>query len=171
MNSSHCVSVFLMLLCAGCAKTPVIPPAELALLSFEKSANNSFIVNFSSTVNLLIAFNHYERSNQLNPTLICSLDGDMEFSSEHAINVKAEGRVEENSENPSGYEFTTELLFYNVRHDGTQHDLNDYEAIRPLLIKQSFIPCKVRITAYGYKAYYTQTLLIPSTLMQERMFR
>jgi len=160
-----------LLLCAGCVKTANIPPADLTLSSFELGPNNLFTVKFTSTVDLVNAFNDFENSNQLTPTLICSLDGDMDFSSEHSINIKAEGLVNAISQTRPNYTFTSELVFYNTRPDGTQLDLNDYEAVRPLLVNKALIPCKVRITAYGYKTYYTKSLIIPATKMREQIFK
>lgn len=160
-----------LLLCAGCVKTANIPPADLTFSSFELGPNNLFAVKFTSTVDLTNAFNDYENTNQLTPTLTCSLEGDMDFSSEHAINIKAEGLVVANSEAKPNFAFTSELVFYNTRPDGTQHDLNDYNAIRWILTKKSSIPCKVRITAYGYKAYYTNTLIITTKKITDKIFK
>lgn len=159
-----------LLLCAGCVKTANIPPADLTLSSFELGPNNLFTVKFTSTVDLSSAFNDFENANQLTPTLTCSLDGDMDFSSEHAISIKAEGLVNANSKTKPNRTFISELIFYNTKPDGTQLDLNNYEAVRPLLTNKAFIPCKVRITAYGYAAYYTNTLIIPTKRITEQIF-
>lgn len=171
MNILRSIICIAILFCSGCAKTASIPPADLTLSSFGLGSNNLFTARFSSTVDLQNAFNDYEKSNQLTPTLICSLNRDLEFSSEHSINIKAEGRVTANSETKPNYKFSSELIFYYTNPNGTQRDLNDYDAIKPLLESQTSIPCKIRITAYGYKAYYTNTLLIPSRLMIEQMLR
>ncbi|MFZ3282774.1 hypothetical protein [Pseudomonas sp.] len=171
MNRFRAVIYLVVLLCTGCVKTAGIPPAELTLSSFTLSPNNLFTAHFSSTVDLQSAFNDYEKSNQLTPTLICSLNRDMEFSSEHSIAIKAEGRVNASSQAKPNYKFSSDLIFYYTNPDGTQRDLNDYDAIKPLLASQASIPCKVRITAYGYEAYYTNTMFIPSKVMIEQLFR
>ncbi|WP_231674598.1 hypothetical protein [Pseudomonas quasicaspiana] len=171
MNILRSVTCFAILLCTGCAKTANIPPTDLTLSSFGPGPSNLFTARFSSTVDLQNAFNDYENSNQLTPTLICSLNQDMEFSSEHSIAIKAEGRVAADSKTKPNYKFSSELIFYYTNPNGTQRDLNDYDSFKPLLASQTSIPCKVRITAYGYKAYYTNTLLIPSRLMIEKMFK
>ncbi|MGY1890184.1 hypothetical protein [Pseudomonas sp. SDT291_1_S447] len=171
MNSFRAVIYLGVILCTGCVKTASIPPADLTLSSFELGPANLFTAHFNSTVDLQNTFNDYESSNQLSPTLICSLNRDMEFSSEHPIAVKAEGRVNASSQARPNYKFSSNLIFYYTNADGTQRDLNDYDAIKPLLASQASIPCKVRITAYGYEAYYTNTLLIPSRLMMEQIFR
>ncbi|VVN44164.1 hypothetical protein [Pseudomonas fluorescens] len=171
MNRFRTVIYLGVLLCTGCVKTASIPPADLTLSSFELGPANLFTANFNSTVDLQNAFNDYENSNQLSPTLICSLNRDMEFSSEHSIAVKAEGRVNASSQARPNYKFSSDLIFYYTNPDGTQRDLNDYDAIKPLLTSQASIPCKVRITAYGYEAYYTNTLFIPARIMIEQIFR
>ncbi|CAI8969287.1 Lipoprotein [Pseudomonas sp. IT-232MI5] len=171
MNSFRAVIYLGVLFCTGCVKTASIPPADLTLSSFELGPANLFTAHFNSTVDLQSAFNDYENSNQLSPTLICSLNRDTQFSSEHPIAVKAEGRVTASSQAKPNYKFSSDLIFYYTNPNGTQRDLNDYDAIKPLLASQASIPCKVRITAYGYEAYYTNTLLIPSRLMIEQIFR
>jgi hypothetical protein len=171
MNKFRAVIYLGVLLCTGCVKTASIPPADLTLSSFELGPATLFTAHFNYTVDLQNAFNDYEKSNQLTPTLICSLDRDMEFSSEHSIAKKAEGRVTASSQAKPNYKFSSDLIFYYTNPNGTQRDLNDYDAIKPLLASQASIPCKVRITAYGYEAYYTNTLLIPSRIMIEQIFR
>ncbi|MFI8221852.1 hypothetical protein [Pseudomonas sp. NPDC085632] len=171
MSRSRSAIYLVILLCTGCVKTAGIPPADLTLSSFALSSNNLFTAYFSSTVDLQNAFNDYEKSNQLIPTLICSLNRDMEFSSEHSIAIKAEGRVTASSQAKPNYKFSSDLIFYYTNPNGTQRDLNDYDAIKPLLTSQASIPCKVRITANGYEAYYTNTLFIPSRVMIEQIFR
>jgi len=171
MNKSLGAICVAVLLCTGCVKTASIPPADLTLLSFGPGASQLLTARFSSTVDLQRAFNDYENANQLVPTLICSLDGDGDFSTEHEIAVKAEGRVSASSDSQANDRFFSELIFYYRDANGTQRDLNDYDAFKPLLAAQASVPCKVRITAYGYKAYYTHTLLIPSPLMLEQMSR
>ncbi|PNG41388.1 hypothetical protein A1354_08905 [Pseudomonas asplenii] len=171
MNRFRAVIYLVALLCTGCVKTASIPPAELTLSSFELGPANLFTAHFNSTVDLQNAFNDYESSNQLSPTLICSLNRDMEFSSEHPIAVKAEGRVNASSQARPNYKFSSDLIFYNTNPNGAQRDLNDYDAIKPLLASQASIPCKVRITAYGYEAYYTNTLFIPARIMAEQIFK
>lgn len=158
-----------ILLCTACAKIASIPPADLTLSSFETGPNNLYTITFTSNIDLLNAFNTYENANQLTPMLTCSLDNDLDFSVDHSINVKAEGRVTSKSESKINYTFLADLVFYHTNVDGTQLDQNSYDVIKPLIAAQTSIPCKVRITAYGYKAYYTKTLLIPSTLMMDQM--
>lgn len=171
MNSFRAVIYLGVLLCSGCVKTASIPPADLTLSSFGLGPDNLFTAHFSSTVDLERAFNDYEKANQLTPTLICSLNRDTEFSSKHPIAVKAEGRVNASGQVRPNYKFSSNLIFYYTNPDGTQRDLNDYDAIKPLLTSQISIPCKVRITAYGYQAYYSNTLFIPSTVMIQQIFR
>lgn len=171
MNRFRAVIYLVVLFCTGCVKTAGIPPVDLTLSSSVLSSNNLFTAYFSSTVDLQNAFNDYEKSNQLTPTLICSLNRDIDFSSEHSIAIKAEGRVDASSQAKPNYKFSSDLIFYYANPDGTQRDLNDYDAIKPLLTSQTSIPCKVRITAYGYEAYYTNTLFIPARIMAEQIFK
>ncbi|MBX8576849.1 hypothetical protein [Pseudomonas cichorii] len=169
MNPYHHFILLAALLCTACAKTPNIPPADLGFLSFEKGPNNLYIVHFTSNVALLTAFKDYENSNQLPPMLICSLNRDTKFSADHAIAIKAEGVVKAKKESKLNHNYIVSLIFYYTNPDGTQRSDNDYNAIKPLLLAQDSIPCKARITYYGFKAYYSKTLLIPAKLMLEKL--
>ncbi|MBX8572890.1 hypothetical protein K5D36_24735 [Pseudomonas cichorii] len=169
MNIYRSLILLAVLLCAACAKTPRVPQAELTLLSFERGPNNFYIVDFTSNINLLTAFQDYENSNQLPPMLICSLNRDTKFSADHAIAIKAEGVVKAKKESKLNHNYIASLIFYYTNPDGTQRNDNDYDAIKPLLLAQDSIPCKARITYYGFKAYYSDTLLIPTELMLKKL--
>ncbi|WP_454563899.1 hypothetical protein [Pseudomonas sp. AIG] len=125
MNRLCPITCLAALLCTGCGKTASIPPANLTLSSFELGPANLFMAHFSSTVDLERAFNDYEKANQLTPTLICSLNRDMGFSSEHSIAIKAEGRVNASIQAKPNYKFSSDLIFYYTNPDGTQRDLNE----------------------------------------------
>ncbi len=169
MNIYRNLIFLAVLLCTSCAKTPNIPAAELTLLSFEQGPNKRYIVNFTSSINLLTAFQDYENSNQLTPMLTCSLNRDTQFSTDHSIDIKAEGLVKLKDANNTSHTFISPLIFYYINPDGTRRNNNDYDAFIPLLSTQTLIPCKVQITYYGFKAYYSKTLFIPSALMLEQM--
>ncbi|MCV4264491.1 hypothetical protein [Pseudomonas capsici] len=169
MNVYRSLICLLAISCTACVKTANIPPAELTLSSFGPAPDYPYTLDFTSSVDLQHAFNDYENSNQLPPMLICSLDPDAEFSIERPINIRAEGRVEASNKTKPNYSFTSKLVFYYYNPDGSQRQHNDFEAIRPLLAKQESVPCKVRITAYGYKAYFTNTLFIPSAIIIEQI--
>ncbi|MCF5706370.1 hypothetical protein GIV19_03600 [Pseudomonas syringae] len=171
MTKKHNFIFLATLLCTACTKTADIPPADLTLSSYGPGAKNLYTVNFSSNIDLLNAFNSYEKTNQLTPMLICSLEQGTDVSSARPLNIKAEGRVEATLRTKTSYGFASDLVFYYITPEGDQRNQNDYDAIKPLIEKQDVIPCRVRITAYGYNAYYTNTLSIPVPLIMEKMSR
>ncbi len=171
MTKKHNFIFLAALLCTACTKTADIPPANLTLSSYGPGQKNLYAVNFSSNIDLLNAFSTYEKANQLTPMLICSLEHGTDVSSARPLNIKAEGRVEATRRTKTSYGFVSDLVFYYTTPEGDQRNQNDYEAIKPLIAKQDTIPCRVRITAYGYKTYYTNTLSIPAPLMMEQMSR
>ncbi len=159
-----------MLLCTACAKTPNIPRAELRLSSFERGPYSRYTVSFTSSIDLMRAFNNYENSNQQNPVLTCSLDHDTNFSTDHVIKINARGSVEAKDQSRLNRDFISEVSFSYSNPDGSESSLSEYDEIRTLIEDQVSIPCKVRISpSWGYKIYYTNTFFIPSALILEKV--
>ncbi|MBX8617882.1 hypothetical protein K5D48_12580 [Pseudomonas cichorii] len=170
MNIYHSSIFVIALLCTACAKTPNIPRAELRLSSFEQGPNNHYTVNFTSSIDLMRAFNNYENSNQQTPVLTCSLDRDTDFSTDHVIKTKARGSVKAKDESRLNRDFISELYFSYSKPNGSESRLREYADIKALIEDQASIPCKVRITAsWGYDSYYTNTFFIPSALILEKV--
>ncbi len=170
MNMHYFSILVTALLCTACAKTPNIPRAELRLSSFERGLNNHYTVNFTSSIDLMRAFNNYENSNQQNPVLTCSLDRDTNFSTDHVIKTKARGSVKAKDESRLNRDFISEVYFSYSKPNGSESSLSDYDEIKALIEHQVSIPCKVRITAsWGYDSYYTNTFFIPSALILEKV--
>ncbi|WP_263938585.1 hypothetical protein [Pseudomonas capsici] len=116
------------------------------------------------------AFNNYENSNQQNPVLMCSLDRDTNFSTNHVIKTKARGSVKAKDESRLNREFISEVYFSYSNPNGNESKLREYDDIKALIENQVSIPCKVRITAsWGYDSYYTNTFFIPSALILEKV--
>ncbi len=160
----------LIVLCTACAKTPNIPRAELRLSSFERGPNNLYTVSFTSSIDLMHAFNNYENSNQQNPVLTCSLDRDTNFSTDHVIKTKARGSVKAKDQSRLNRDFISEVHFSYSNLNGSESSLREYDDIKALIEDQISIPCKVRIApSWGYKNYYTHTFFIPSALILEKV--
>lgn len=157
-------------LCTACMKTPNIPPAELRLSSFERGPNNLYTIEFTSSIDLMRAFNNYENSNQQRPVLTCSLDRDTDFSTEHVIKTKASGLVEAKNQSRLNRDFISKVYFSHSTPNGSENSLREYDDIKALIEDQVSIPCKVRLTAsWGYDSYYTNTFFIPSALILEKV--
>ncbi|MBX8614351.1 hypothetical protein K5D50_19675 [Pseudomonas cichorii] len=170
MNPYHHFILLAALLCTACVKTPNIPRAELRLSSFERGPHSHYTVSFTSSIDLMRAFNNYENSNQQNPVLTCSLDRDMNFSTDHVIKTKARGSVKAKDENRLNRDFISEVYFSYSNPDGSESSLSEYDEIRTLIEDQASIPCNVRISpSWGYKIYYTNTFFIPSALILEKV--
>ncbi|MCV4264492.1 hypothetical protein [Pseudomonas capsici] len=169
MKFFHIFTLLAVSLCTACRKTPNIPRAELRLSSFERGPNNLYTVNFTSSIDLMRAFNNYENSNQQNPVLTCSLDRDTNFSTDHVIKAKARGSVKAKDQSRLNRDFISEVYFSYSNPNGSESSLSDYDEIKALIEHQVSIPCKVRITAsWGYDSYYTNTFFIPSALILEK---
>ncbi|WP_369986887.1 hypothetical protein [Pseudomonas xanthosomatis] len=150
-------------LCAGCEQRSRQPAAQLTFLGLSKNHGKHF-VSFSTPTNL---FNIYELENpasQSSPALVCSFNGDMNFSYDHEIQARSEGFVVPTSQ-PTVYR--SNLLFSFTSPNGQPAELNSFEYFTPLLMARPNIACKVIVTSWGFKPYFSQTLNIPSTLMLE----
>ncbi|MCV4272622.1 hypothetical protein OH710_08225 [Pseudomonas capsici] len=170
MKFFHIFTLLAVSLCTACMKTPNIPRAELSLSSFERGPNNHYTVNFTSSIDLMRAFNNYENNNQQNPVLTCSLDRDTNFSTDHVIKTKARGSVKAKDQSRLNRDFTSEVYFSYSNPNGSESSLSEYNDIKALIEHQVSIPCKVRITAsWGYDSYYTNTFFIPSALILEKV--
>ncbi|MBI6852231.1 hypothetical protein YA0002_05590 [Pseudomonas cichorii] len=170
MNPYHHFILLAALLCTACAKTPNIPRAELRLSSFEQGPHSHYTVRFTSSIDLMRAFNNYENSNQQRPVLTCSLDRDTDFSTDHVIKTKATGLVEAKNQSRLNRDFISEVYFSYSNQKGSESILREYGDIKALIEDQVSIPCKVRLTAsWGYDSYYTNTFFIPSALILEKV--
>lgn len=150
--------------CVACAKSHDITPATLGYESITPRSNSVFFeVNFNSDVELLEIFWREKKANSFDQVFICALGDDTDFSIEHTISKAAMGLVRENKEhlNKAGFGYTASIAFKDVGEKKRTSKYLSRDAIKGLLKDKQMIPCKVVVTATGYKAYYTKSLFIP----------
>ncbi|KAE9646992.1 hypothetical protein EJA71_08420 [Pseudomonas sp. PB106] len=149
--------------CSGCAKDHLQPPANLRYVSVDRSSVLLYVIKYQSDVDVLDLFGRGERQGMASGTLRCALADDHDFSVGKAIQFSAVGLVDsEKRENGSSeYSFSTSTFITETSSDrSSERDLSTTE-LNHLLANKQQIPCKVVVTAYGYKPYYSNTMNVP----------
>ncbi len=155
------------LICSACARTPNIPTASLTFLGFAHYGDTLLYVTLESDQDLSDVFNIYEKQNQNTPTLICSLDHDKNFDVNHTIKMRGLGLLEADATpSKNGHFYFRSWLSFNTTEErgiSIPTPITSGTVLETLLAGQESIPCQVYITAYGFKAYYTNTVYIPTS--------
>ncbi|MFJ7315636.1 hypothetical protein ACIQVE_23320 [Pseudomonas sp. NPDC098747] len=149
--------------CAGCAKDHTLPPANLFFVSVERERNLLYDIRYQADVDVLDLFARGERNGMVSGTLQCALANDQDFSVGKSMQFSAVGLIESEKNKKVNTTFsyvTSAFLVETSSNQSSQRDLSAAELNQLLLNKQK-IPCKVVVTAYGYKPYYSNTMHIP----------
>ncbi|RON57439.1 hypothetical protein [Pseudomonas frederiksbergensis] len=157
--------LLLILICSGCAKDPVKPPADLRYLSVDRNDLSIYDISYDSDIDLLDLFDRGEGVGYAAAMLVCALGDDQEFSIKHNIRLAAYGSIRGggHTKTDGTFRYVTSTLLSEYSSDGgLRRDLTSNE-LKVILGDKASIPCKVLITAYGYKPYYSNTLYIPTT--------
>ncbi|WP_439821942.1 hypothetical protein ACSPX5_13955 [Pseudomonas sp. HLG18] len=150
--------------CAGCAKDHLKPPATLSFLSIDrKSGSLLYDIRYRSDIDVLDLFGRGERVGMASGSLECALADDTDFSVDKAIRFSAVGLVESDKGKGRDGSFsyiTNAFLVETYNNRSSQRHLPTSE-LNQLLSGKQQIPCKVVVTAYGYKPYYSNTMNLP----------
>ncbi|MFK3774299.1 hypothetical protein [Pseudomonas sp. NPDC089406] len=153
----------LAVLCSGCERTPPQPKAQLTYLKFERVNLGLYVITYSSDMDLLNVFDRAAGDGQLATLLTCAVDGDPDFTVEHMIERTLSGVIGISGKTPGPpYIFQTLSTFdlnYNEKSSSRPLPL---EELSRLLRERDEISCTVSITVFGYKAYYSNPLKIPT---------
>ncbi|WP_065259428.1 hypothetical protein [Pseudomonas bananamidigenes] len=150
--------------CTGCAKDHSKPPANLSFTSVDrKSGSLLYDIRYRSDIDVLDLFGRGERVGMASGSLECALADDTDFSVDKAIQFSAVGLVESDKGEGRDGSFsyiTNAFLVETYNNRSSQRHLPTSE-LNQLLSDKQQIPCKVVVTAYGYKPYYSNTMNIP----------
>lgn len=153
----------LMVVCSGCAKDHMKPAANLDFVSVKREKTLLYDIRYESDVDVLDLFDRGEGKGMASGTLECALAEDEDFSVDKFIRFSATGSIqsEKNASGPAKYTYLSSAFMSEVSSGGgSRRDLSPAE-LNNLLSNKQQIPCKVVVTAYGYKPYYSNTLHIP----------
>ncbi|MFJ5287309.1 hypothetical protein ACIP66_26190 [Pseudomonas sp. NPDC088429] len=146
--------LLVFLACTSCAMNHGKPIAKITYSGVERYQDTRiYQVSFKSDVDVLDLF-----KSRISQTLLCSLNGDTDFSVAHRIDQYAEGMIERKS---SANEFKADLLFSQVK-DASSDSVMSSDQMKAVLQQKKTIVCKVRVNAYSYKTYFSESMEIPS---------
>lgn len=153
----------LLALCSGCAKDPVKPPANLGFASVHREKILTYDIRYQSDVDVLNLFDRGEGEGMASGMLICALADDQDFSVGKAIQFSAVGLIESEKSGIGGTGFSYLTRSFMVETSSNRSSRRNLSApeLNHLLANKQQIPCKVVVTAYGYKPYYSNTMNIP----------
>ncbi|WP_139834515.1 MULTISPECIES: hypothetical protein [unclassified Pseudomonas] len=144
------------LLCTSCAMNHGKPIAHLQYVGVERYLDRGiYQVRFSSDVDVVNLF-----KSKVSQTLLCSFEGDFDFSAPHSAGRYGEGFIEPEISS-AGPVFRADVLFFERKND-TSEKIIEGEVLRSLLVGRESIACKVRINSYSYKIYLSEDMEVPT---------
>lgn len=138
------------------------PRIEFASIEYDSGL---YTIRFRSDRDVVNLYKAHGISAQIGTWLSCSLDGDSDFSIEHEILLSGSASVRDVRivEGDRRYEFSTVMMFQESIDGGSGSRFIRKEVLLSLLSKQQYIPCRVTLTAFLYKAYYSNVMYVPTT--------
>jgi len=159
------IALLLMVVCSGCAREHVKPEADLSYMSVERDNRYPiYDVSYSSNINLLDLFDRGEGVGYAAAFLVCALGNDQDFSIGHHMQFAALGSIKGDgqSQEKGTFNYVTSALLSEVSNSGGSRRNLASNELNEILADKSSIPCRVRITAYGYETYYSNAMYIPT---------
>lgn len=150
---------------SGCVKDHGIDPMPLRFLSFTDNTHR-YDLRFQADEDLSSLFERHTGTGQISEGLVCALDGDENFDLEHVIVYNLSGWPDFESRAADGsYNYLAQMRFSKTEPNrSTSTDLTR-DTIQRLLEKRTTIPCKLYITAFPYRAYFTLVMRIPVSVL------
>ncbi|UEB94166.1 hypothetical protein LIS66_17450 [Pseudomonas sp. HN2] len=151
-------------ICSGCAKDHVMPAAHLKFMSVEREQSVLYVIRYQSDVDILDLFGLGEREGMISGMLKCALADDQDFSVGKGIRFSSYGliRSEKTKSESAKFSYFTRAFMSETSSDQSSERHLSVAELNNLLSNKTQIPCKVVITAYGYKPYYSNTMNIPT---------
>ena len=154
--------IVLSMALSACMKDHGQKAADLAFISFKRDSQAYYYqVSFSSNIELLNLFKPSQELSVISKKLICSLDTPAVFDMNHRIDTYAEGDFSKVGSSSLGFEYESNIYFAQSNSQGTSFDYLSAADISKQLAERTSLPCKVKITLFPYRAYYSNTLNIP----------
>lgn len=156
------VALLLTFLISACVTDHGQKAADLAFVSFQKDSQAYYYqVSFSSNIELLNLFTPSQELSVISKKLICSLDTPVVFDMNHRIDTYAEGDFQSVSSSSTEFVYQADIYFAQTNSQGTSFDYLSADDISEQLAERTSLPCKVKITLFPYRAYYSNTLNVP----------
>lgn len=146
----------------GCAKEHHTPPAELGYLGLSRQSANSYQLSFTADADLLNIFK--PEDSPVGGLLRCSLVGDAVPNAHSSERYVAKGLISSLAAGPtaSPFVFHSSIMFVESLNEERSQRVLQAQELRELLGARQSVPCVYRATAYGFKAYRSGVLRIPT---------
>ncbi|MCU1717817.1 hypothetical protein [Pseudomonas sp. 5P_3.1_Bac2] len=153
---------------SSCMKDHGQKAADLEFISINKDTQTHFYtVSFRSNIELLNLFKPSQDMSVISKQLICSLDTPAIFEMDKRIDSYAIGDFQRSHNEQFSYEYEASIYFAQTKAQGTSFDYLKENYLKKQLAERISLPCKVKITLYPYRAYYSNTLTIPTQQILE----
>lgn len=155
--------LLIALSCSACMKDHHQPIANLAYLRAEPEAGRvSFNLFFASDLDLDQVYSRLDGSGKIGQSLSCSLEREPVFAMDHVIPLFGSGTLERVGQEGGRFLYRTSLHFSETTDEGRSEQFIDQRRFNEALAGRTTVPCKVVMTAYGYRAYFSNTLTLPA---------
>ncbi|WP_146039823.1 MULTISPECIES: hypothetical protein [unclassified Pseudomonas] len=156
--------VLMVVLCSSCMQLHV-PDARVEFTSIKHQGYGQYELRFRSDRDVANIYKSNGINDGVNAWIMCSLDGDRNFSNNHTMTLSMQGFLEDAHlvEGDRRYEFWTSVRFTEGSdHHRAQREIRK-EVLLPLLKSQEYIPCKTVSVAWFFKPYYSTIMYIPTS--------
>lgn len=153
---------------SACMKDHGQKAADLVFVSFKKDTQaHVYKVAFRSNIELLNLFKPSQKLSVISKHLICSLETPAVFEMDHRIDNYAIGDFQLSNNQQIDFEYAASIYFAHTTSQGTSFDYLQANDLKAQLAQRISLPCKVKITLYPLRAYYSNTLNIPTQQVLE----
>lgn len=147
----------------GCTQDK--PVATLKYLEIQK-VSEFYEIKFASDIDLDTIFNPELGEKIVSQRLVCALEGDQDFSVNHSMQRYLRGDVNIASTTSrtqsDKFVYLSKANFYESFDKDTSRKYIADAPLRKILQAQSAIPCKIVMTVYAKRPYYSSTMLVPT---------
>lgn len=141
------------------------PAANLTFSSIQK-AHKGYVIEFYSDIDIDSLFSSEHTRKIISRQLVCALENDRDFSVEHNMAKFFGGDVElqEGNTDKSGkkHRYLSNGLFYFNFDEGSRFARLAEDEVIDLISNTAEIDCKVVMTVFLSKPYYSATMKIPA---------
>lgn len=150
----------MIVLTSACMKDHGEPIAKLSYSRLTDGPGYGYFdIHFSSNLDLDEVYSHLD-SGKIGQSLICSLEKEPVFEMSHVIPVYGTALIRRDPSAP-GFSYTGSIKFAETLDGGDSDTLIYRSRFRALTEGRTAIPCKMYMTAFGYKAYYSDSMYVP----------
>ena len=140
------------------------PPATLSFISVERyGIGLYYYIKFKSDIDIMNLFDRDKRVDVIYRGIECALADDTDFAVDKSIQFSARGLVDPDESKGSdvGLSYIANARLVETYNNQSSTRYLTTSELNQFLSNKQQVPCKVLMTAWGYKPYYSNTMNIP----------